>query len=416
VSYTRTLADVADLLDAEARVWVRLAADLEPSGWRLRMLDITTGGAPSGWQPDIDWRYPTALFTSLAPSGETTAQWLRSQDITILGATIPLTLDANAFCERRDSGWKGGAFDPLPWPYEEVRMSSSAPNTATPRDLVASGVPSFITFDTAAAALVGVPITGWNVSGREFLLRRQDRAARFARVRVDAAELTVVLDGEHLGGAVVELAGAQPGPSVELKQRSEATVRFPLLEGLPELGWLLVKRDDRWLDRRFFGSIYGRDHADVEHEVEPTTRLEALVAAGEGSSIEFKAGVPESTEVGRRKVMKSVAAFANGAGGTVLFGVGDGGEIEGLAPTAGAEDSIANLVRSWVHPLPQFALESLPVSGDPTRRVLALVVEQGAQPPYAAGTAAENLVYYVRRGATTFAVMPDEVRALAHLR
>ncbi len=51
--------------------------------------------------------------------------------------------------------------------------------------------------------------------------------------------------------------------------------------------------------------------------------------------------------------------------------------------------------------------------GENDQSVLALIVEPGSTRPYAAGTKPEDLASYVRRGATTFAVMPDEVRSLA---
>jgi len=51
--------------------------------------------------------------------------------------------------------------------------------------------------------------------------------------------------------------------------------------------------------------------------------------------------------------------------------------------------------------------------GENDQRVLALILEPGSTRPYPAGTKPEGFSYYVRRGATTFAVMPDEVRSLA---
>lgn len=52
----------------------------------------------------------------------------------------------------------------------------------------------------------------------------------------------------------------------------------------------------------------------------PQTNVEALLAAGEGPVVEFKRQLPESAEQ-KRKVLKTVAAFATGDGGTVVFGM-----------------------------------------------------------------------------------------------
>ena len=110
-----------------------------------------------------------------------------------------------------------------------------------------------------------------------------------------------------------------------------------------------------------------------------------------------------------------MAAFANGNGGTLLFGITKDGVIAGLPvgeDTADARDALAQIVKSWVHPLPHFEIETIALPNDSTRHVVALTVETGDQPPYAAGTVPDRMTFYVRRGATTFSVMPDEVRTL----
>jgi predicted HTH transcriptional regulator len=144
-------------------------------------------------------------------------------------------------------------------------------------------------------------------------------------------------------------------------------------------------------------------------------RLESLVVAGEGSLREFKEQLPPAGE-GARKVMKTVAAFANGQGGTVLFGVTNDGEVVGVEADrqrTSPVDRLTNLIRNWVQPLPPFEVELLPVPDHEDRVVVVVVVEPGTTPPYGAGTTAERLVYYIRRGATSFAATPDEVRRLA---
>lgn len=111
--------------------------------------------------------------------------------------------------------------------------------------------------------------------------------------------------------------------------------------------------------------------------------------------------------------MKTVAAFANGVGGTILFGVTDEGAIVGLSAEEDrpqAADASTRLVtstpaaalRDRVHPSSRARRET----GDRFDR------HAGSEPPYAAGATPEEMTYYVRRSTTTFAVMPDEVRTL----
>jgi len=76
--------------------------------------------------------------------------------------------------------------------------------------------------------------------------------------------------------------------------------------------------------------------ATVETPVE--TSIEELIVAGESSSLELKSSMCWSYNDARRDskidevVLKSISAFSNGEGGTLLIGVNDEGEILGLEP------------------------------------------------------------------------------------
>jgi hypothetical protein len=221
---------------------------------------------------------------------------------------------------------------------------------------------------------------GLNISGRELVGRLQDRRGRISGVHVRPTEMRVQVDGDALKGTVVELAGYQPGPLARLSASRLQRLRFPLPGGLPDGAWVVLRRDDEWLDRRFLAWPYARERQPgVEIEIEPATRLEALISGGEGPTIEFKEELPTNEADSKRNVMKTVAAFANGDGGAILFGVTNEGQIDGVDQSlsrGSARDMLARLVHSWVSPLPQFRIEALnpPVAQD--RVVLILTVER----------------------------------------
>jgi hypothetical protein len=267
----------------------------------------------------------------------------------------------------------------------------------------------------ATALLLGVSYTGYNNSSREFSFRQQDRRGRLDLIKIDAAEIAVEVVGEGLDGASVELAGSRPGPSVRLDASEAQQVVLPLPNGLPDSPAVVLRYDDEWLDRRSLGWTGVRTKPGVEYVSTPENRLEALVAAGESETVEFKEHLPAQNEKSRRNVMKTVAAFANGAGGTLLFGVTNDGSICGLSAEedrSAAADDLTRLVESWIHPVPEFSVDWFSVPGGDGQRVIALQVNPGDQPPYGAGTTPDTVTYYLRRSATTFAVMPAEVRAL----
>lgn len=69
-----------------------------------------------------------------------------------------------------------------------------------------------------------------------------------------------------------------------------------------------------------------------------------------------------------------MAAFATGEGGTLLYGVNNDGEVVGINRASGVEERLTNLVRTWISPLPEFSIETLPVDTDPNVAVYAIVV------------------------------------------
>lgn len=148
---------------------------------------------------------------------------------------------------------------------------------------------------------------------------------------------------------------------------------------------------------------------------QPGPLIGAVVAAGEGPAVEFKREPPGPGEA-RRRVARTVAAFANGAGGTVLFGIEDDGTSSGLTPADASQptlDGITNWIRNLVVPVPEFTVTAHEAPTG-TGKVIALTVTAGALPPY--GVEPSNPRYYIRRGATTFPASADQVRALARAR
>jgi len=419
LAYNVPVENLASHLDAEPVVWARVAAVRIGSDWVVRLLEMTTGSAPIGWTPRC-WEYPDAVLFAVRRKGTTAAGWLRRSRVATWRHRLSLREMADAASvERRESLWAGVAHGPLVWPSEEWRFDRRE-NLANPySELVSATSPSFVSLDVAESSLLAVQLAGWNLSGNEFVVRRQDDRARLT-VHVLAAEVRVRVEGRRLRGAVVELAGHQPGPTVRLTRNTPRTVRFPLADGLPDGAWVVLRQGDEWLDRKFLSWPYRRQEQEgVEFTIEPSTRLEVLVAGGEGPSTELKEALPGDDEVAKRNVMKTVAAFANGSGGSIVFGVSDELEVVGLSHSESgpkARDRLAGLVRSWIDPLPSFRIGTLPVPDHGDRRVVVLDVDSGDNPPYAAGTKPTNYIYYLRRGGNSYPVTPSEVGALMRSR
>jgi predicted HTH transcriptional regulator len=170
-----------------------------------------------------------------------------------------------------------------------------------------------------------------------------------------------------------------------------------------------------WVDRRFLTWPYAITPEPGVTTQDPGPALEALVAGGEGPAVEFKREIPVLREA-RWRVARTISAFANADGGTILFGIDDDGTPAPLsaadaAPTA--LDSVANWVRDIVAPLPDFTVTMHAAPGG-LGSIVALIIGPGVSPPY--GVDPANPRYYIRRGATTFPASADQVRALARSR
>ncbi len=132
--------------------------------------------------------------------------------------------------------------------------------------------------------------------------------------------------------------------------------------------------------------------------------------AEEGPITEFKRQLPEDNDESKRKIFKTVAAFANGQGGSLVFGVeSDEATVCGIDDTdlIKARDRLTQLAWTLVTPSPVVEAARTNVDG---KTVLVMSVERGNSPPYGAQGPGIGIEYYVRRDATTFPARPEDIR------
>ncbi len=102
--------------------------------------------------------------------------------------------------------------------------------------------------------------------------------------------------------------------------------------------------------------------------------IDRLIA--EATECDFKVAL----EVKKPKSwLKSVSAFANGIGGTLIFGISDDREIIGLDNAQSDAEAISRLIKERISPLPEFALKPIQEQG---KNLLVLTVSSGTATPY----------------------------------
>ena len=88
----------------------------------------------------------------------------------------------------------------------------------------------------------------------------------------------------------------------------------------------------------------------------------------------------ERLEVSRPKSwLKSVSAFANGNGGTLIFGISDDERIVGLVDAESDSEVISECVKTKLDPVPDIHLEFKEIDG---KKLILLHVKAGSETPY----------------------------------
>ena len=143
---------------------------------------------------------------------------------------------------------------------------------------------------------------------------------------------------------------------------------------------------------------------------DPQLEVEALLAGGEGPRVEFKSKLPTKSTDSIRTALKAVPAFANGNGGTLIFGVDDYGKAVGIDEDATAATArLTDLVHDNVHPVPPRQIDSREID----RKLIVLVeVEPGADKPYSLFRKPPQ--FFARHGATSFHATREEIITLAN--
>ncbi|MFF4316890.1 helix-turn-helix domain-containing protein [Streptomyces sp. NPDC001507] len=396
------------MLSERAAVNVRMALVADAQQWQLHHGQVTLDDDTP--VKERAWRYSTASFLELRLPGPTVAALLRGndQDIHGLHVVVPGPPPSSASISRL-RGQQERDRVTTPWPRTEWTINRDANTPQPSHDLLVGDGPSFLNLDQALSAFLHQRRHDSN-AGRSDLWRivLPQRAGWLSQITIRPDLLTAVVDGEALDGAVLELSWAA-GNELQPVYGAGA-YRFALPNGLAHDSLLMLRRDDQWLDWRHFAApSYGRARdASVVWE-QPGPELELLLANGEGKHLECKQEVPEGDS--RKKMLKTIAAFASQDGGTVLIGVRDDLQIVGLPekPTVDKQElQVVGMIRDSVEPAPPYASRVIDHDG---KKVLAIEVSGGGQMYAYRDRDSQRPEFYVRVGPNTVPARHPEIAA-----
>lgn len=122
--------------------------------------------------------------------------------------------------------------------------------------------------------------------------------------------------------------------------------------------------------------------------------LQKLIQGGESKTVEFKERFPKNNQIAQ-----TVCAFANRAGGHILIGISDQGEIVGVDDEALNEtlEKVPNIIHDSIYPMILPEIYTYTVKG---KKILVIQIYPGSNTPYFMKEKGKLKGTYVRVGRT----------------
>jgi predicted HTH transcriptional regulator len=117
-------------------------------------------------------------------------------------------------------------------------------------------------------------------------------------------------------------------------------------------------------------------------------QLDDLIAQGESTRLEFKRSISAA-----HRIARTLVAFANTAGGTLLIGVADDGTITGVASESREMVKIEEATDQLADPALSVSYETISPDG---RKVLIVKIEESLEKPHYAMDETGKRTIYVR--------------------
>jgi len=415
------LTAVRSMLNCDERtVWVKLLLGAPQDGTKPVWSALAiVGPRPEQWDPSR-WEYKQCTFVAVEMKSSDLARHIEGgiRDLELDTERTRLNFNASSIQWMRHASREQYGNVELAWPSVTYNLCfEDQPRSLPGGYLCSMDAPSFPSFATAFFTFFYDKHVstgqGYQPTLGQFSLVVAEEEWRIARVVVGAASLDVWVDGTMVAGTRLELNSAQDRETLIVHGPDRYT--FSLPNGLSQDAWIWLKGERGYLDYRYLTGWSGRHSVGVEFAVpeDPVAELSALAAQGESTRLEYKRVLPADSKESKRRVFKTIVAFANGEGGTLLFGVDgddDTGTIVGVAGDApDLQRKINDLIRALVMPAPQYTVTAQEIDG---KCVIKVDVERNQGIIYALVLDQNRPEYYVRRNGSTYFARPEELAAL----
>lgn len=249
-----------------------------------------------------------------------------------------------------------------PWPSDEP--------------LVSADEPYYPSFEHLLSDFFAIRSQGWtNYLRGQVVIVLPDFRARISKLTIALTSLRAELECLFLSPAdlVVKLFAESSLGRLAQKtiQPDSSIVEVDLTDkpSLVSLALISKVTGETLHEKTFREGVTWREPGVVVEDSQP--EIEQFLLMGESETVEFK----EKLDKGRpEKLAKTVAAFANTKGGTIVYGVDDDHNVVGCE-VRGMPDTITNIIRSYCDPPPAYRIRAL------TREEKELVLVQVSESP-----------------------------------
>ncbi len=378
---------------------------------------IVDAGKDSAEFEEATYDYGHVAFVKAVLDGSAVADWLAGGSGEVDGLEFSLPEPSpECLWERLASRAYGRYGTRLTVPHTEYSITLAKQTEESPHGIPLAGEdrPFFPNETAATASLLlddhSAP-DNRSIPSEAIFVRIAHLEAYIDEVRVSPAAITVSVRGKDLEGVHLQVSSAGDRHEEPVSESGEVSV--PISGADHADAWVTLVRGHECLDFRTLSSRWPlrREGQGIIYETDDLNeRLDRLRRGGESETVEFKVDFPKGEGIPR-----TVAAFANGGGGTIIIGIRDDGEVVGICDdVADARDSLDNIVRNNVSPPPKYELLTCTLE---ERTVIAMRVEPGDDRPYGVtGKDGPGPRYYVRRGATNWIAVSEELREICKSR
>ena len=312
-----TIGELGSALRSLGPVGVRLMMRRTDKGFCLVTGIFEAGEAGTGFE-EAKYDYGRVAFVHAVLDGSTVADWLAAENGKVDGLEFSLPEPSpDCLWQRTASRAPGRYGTRLTVPHTEhsLALTKRTEPLSHGIPLAGAGRPYFPNEIAAAGSLLldehSAPANR-SIPSEEVLVRIAHPEAYIGEVRVSSAAITISVLGENLEDVHLQVSSA--GDRHEEPVREAGKIAVPISGADRADAWVALVRGQELLDVRTISSRWpdslGRPGIVYEPD-DLNEMLDRLRLGGESETVEFKEDFPKGEGIPR-----TVAAFANGAGGT----------------------------------------------------------------------------------------------------